>query len=98
DLVPEHRSYLGVRFFFPEPGIVESIEGFDELEDEPWIMKRVMYVAPGDQIDPTTSHPTRAGFVFTVGETAEQAEERARQCAQRVQIRTRPFETASEGL
>ncbi|MFT5285250.1 MAG: biotin carboxylase [Planctomycetota bacterium] len=98
DLVPEHRSYLGVRFFFPEPGIVESIEGFDELEDEPWIMKRVMYVAPGDQIDPTTSHPTRAGFVFTVGETAEQAEERARQCAQRVQIRTRPVETALKGI
>ncbi len=96
DLAAEHRCFLGVRFFFPEPGIVESIEGFDELAQEPWINMSVLYVAPGDVIEPTTSHPTRAGFVFTVGETSEQAEARARECVERVRIHTRPLAADSQ--
>ena len=89
ELVPEHRGYIGVRFFFPEPGVVESIEGFEELGAEPWILKRMMYVEPGDVVEATTSHPTRAGFVFTTADTPEEAERRAIECTRRVRIVTR---------
>ena len=89
DLTPEHRAYMCVRFFFPEPGVVQSIEGFDELESEPWVLMRRLYVAPGDTIEPTTCHPARAGCVFTAGETYEKAKARAEECVRRVRIQTR---------
>jgi biotin carboxylase len=94
ELVPEHRGFIGVRFFFPEPGVVESVAGFEELGAEPWILKRTLYVEPGDTIEPTTAHPTRAGFVFTTGTTPEEAEARAVECVRRVAIRTRPARPA----
>ena len=90
ELVPEHRSYLGVRFFFPPPGTVTSVEGYDELTREPWVLKSALYVGPGDRIEPTTSHPTRAGFAFTTGATPDEAESRARAAAARVTIHTVP--------
>ncbi len=89
ELVPVQRGYLGIRFFFPEPGVVEAIDGFDELARESWVRKRVLYVAPGDVVEPPTCHPRRAGFVFTTGNTQAEAEARAVEAVSRVRIRTR---------
>jgi biotin carboxylase len=91
ELVAEQRCFLSGRYFFPRPGVVESIEGYDELAAEPWVFRRVLHVEPGDEIAPTTSHPSRAGCVFTTGDTAEEAEARALACVERIRIVTRPL-------
>lgn len=90
ELVPQDRGFVGIRFFFPAPGVVRSIEGFEELGTEPWVLKRVLYVAPGDEIGPATSHPARAGLVLTTGATPAEALARAAECVRRVRIATSP--------
>ncbi len=89
ELVQEHRGCLATRFFFPEPGVVEAIEGFEELGAEPWVLKRMLYVEPGDVVERQTCHPARVGFVIATADTLEEARARAVECTRRVRILTR---------
>jgi len=43
---------------------------------------------PGDIIEPVTNHTKRAGFVITMGETRNQAVERAEQVVKSIKIET----------
>lgn len=90
DLVPEHRCFLGVRHFFPPPGRVRSVSGFEEMCSQPWIAKAVLYAHPGDLIEPPSDHTKRAGFVFTTGDTADEAAARAVDAAAAVRFGIEP--------
>jgi len=95
ELVPEHRTFVAGRHFLPPPGRVESIEGYDELAALDWVVKRALYCAPGDVIEPVTDHTRRAGVVLARGATRAEAVARAVEAAGRVAIRTVPLERAA---
>lgn len=90
DLIPEDLRKLGVRYFFPEPGRIVSIRGFDELDRFDWVAKKMLFCKVGDTLEPVADHTKRAGFVHTLGRTRTEAEERAIHAASTVMIETVP--------
>lgn len=90
ELSPGDRVKIGVRYFFPEPGRIVAIRGFDELHRYDWIAKRMLFCKVGEVVEPVTDHAKRAGFVHTVGKTAAEAEQRAVQAVSSVVIDTVP--------
>ena len=66
-----------IRYFFPPPGRVRSIEfGLAPLE-QPWVRRFSLDLAPGDRIPPVTDHTRRAGFVLVTGADRAEAVNRA---------------------
>jgi biotin carboxylase len=90
ELIAKDLCKMGIRYFFPKPGRIESIRGFDELDCHDWVSKKMMFLQVGDMVGPPTNHTKRAGFVHVTGRTFEEAEERAIFAANQVIIKTVP--------
>jgi biotin carboxylase len=82
-----HRG-VAIRYFFPTPGRVTSIDGADAFANVPWVHRLGFFVEPGEMVHPTTDHTTRAGFVITTGATRDEAVERARAVVAAIRIVT----------
>lgn len=78
DLIPKCSKGVAIRYFFPPSGVVESIPDLDELKSMNGVYKVVIFVKPGEILEPVTNHTKRAGCVITVGENRLEALERAR--------------------
>ena len=89
-LIPKELCYVGVRYFFPEPGRIVSIKGFDELDNEEWVVKKKLFVQIGDVVKPVIDHTKRVGFLHVSGRSEKEAEARAVDAANRVVIKTMP--------
>lgn len=87
DLIPQDLCCIGVRYFFPKPGRIVSIKGFDELQ----VTKKMLFKQVGDIVEPVTDHTKRVGFVHTIGRTQEEAEQRAIQAVNSVIIETEVY-------
>jgi biotin carboxylase len=90
ELKPKYHKGIAVRYFFPEPGRVVRIENAEQFRDRSWVHKLGFFVKPGDIVEPVTNHTKRAGFVITMGETRDQAVERAMQVVESIKIETVP--------
>ncbi|MFQ5650705.1 MAG: ATP-grasp domain-containing protein [bacterium] len=90
DLIAGDLCKIGIRYFFPEPGRVVDIRGFDELDGYPWISKKMLLVEKGDVVEAPTNHTKRVGLVHTTGRTFQEAEQRAISAANQVKIVTVP--------
>ncbi|KKM93633.1 hypothetical protein LCGC14_1206400 [marine sediment metagenome] len=98
DLIPHESCRMGIRYFFPKPGRVVSIKGFDELgdwgrlaideDDFDWVVKKMLNLQVGDIVEPCIDHTKRVGFVHCVGRTQEEAEQRAINAVNSVKIKT----------
>jgi biotin carboxylase len=84
----KYHKGVAVRYFFPEPGRVVSIENTEQFRNRSWVHKLGFFVKPGDIIEPVTNHTKRAGFVITTGETRNQAVGRAEQVVDTIKIVT----------
>lgn len=77
----EHRprplAGVAIRYFFPSPGKVVRIEGFEAAQQLPGVHRLELFIRPGDLVEPVVNHPSRAGFVITVGDDHQQAIDRA---------------------
>ncbi len=91
ELKPKDICSIGIRFFFPKPGKIISIDGFDELDKSNWIIKKQLNLKVGDIVPAQENHTTRAGFVYAIGETKEDAETRAIKASKSVYIKTKPY-------
>ncbi len=91
DLVPEDICKLGVRYFFPQPGRIKNIEGFEELSDLEWVSKKMLFLGVGDIVESPSNHTKRVGFVHTKGTTFQEATQRAIAAAAMVRIETVPL-------
>ncbi|PCI42156.1 MAG: hypothetical protein COB46_01190 [Rhodospirillaceae bacterium] len=60
-------------FLFPKPGIVKSINGFDEVVALPGILDAGLFVGPGDTIPPVRTGLDRSGFIIATGKTQGEA-------------------------
>jgi biotin carboxylase len=88
DVRPRWHRGVAIRYFFPPPGRVTSIEGADAFANLPWVHRLGFFVAPGEVVEATTDHTKRAGFVITTGATREEAVERAKAVVDGVRIVT----------
>lgn len=92
ELKPKNICSIGIRYFFPEPGRIVSIEGYDELDELDWISNKQLYLKVGDIVPFPENHTIRTGFIHAIGETYDEAETRAIKASKSVHIRTKPLE------
>lgn len=88
DLIPQYQKGVAIRYFFPKPGRVVSIENAEQLKNRSWVHKLGFFIKPGDIVGPVTNHTKRAGFVITTGKTRVQAIKRAMQVVDTIKIKT----------
>jgi biotin carboxylase len=77
-----------VRFLVPEPGELREVIGVEEAESQPGVVWVRVYRAPGAVLGPLRRGSDRVGAVLAVGETREQALERADRAADCVRLVT----------
>ena len=94
ELVPRCARAVAQRHLFPAPGRVIAVEGAAEAAGGEGIALLEVRVRPGQRVWPMTSHVTRGGVVIAVGDTRQQAVERAEAAAARVRIITQPETTS----
>ncbi|HEV7731391.1 MAG TPA: ATP-grasp domain-containing protein [Candidatus Binatia bacterium] len=88
DLEPRWSRGVAQRYFFPKPGTVTAIDGVAAAAAAAGTALLEMTVGRGSVVRPITSHVCRGGVVITVGDTREQAIERAEAVVARVRIVT----------
>jgi len=77
DTTPVMSKGVAIRYFFPPAGKLVEVTGVESFAGKSWIHKLGFFVKPGDEIEKTSNHTQRAGFVITTGDTREQAVRRA---------------------
>jgi biotin carboxylase len=90
DLQPRFLRPVAQRYWFPQPGIVQRIEGAEQFSDHPSVPYLELRVQPGDHVGPIDSHPARAGVVITTGETGVAAVALAEEIVKTITITTNP--------
>ena len=90
-LQPTRDRATAIRYFFPPPGRIRAIHGFESLR-EPWVRKRLLFCQVGDRVWTTTDHTRRVGFVLVDGENRAQVLARVAEAVGRVR-----FDMAPEG-
>ena len=88
DLRPRWHRGVAIRYFFPPPGRVVTVEGAESFAKAPWVHRLGFFVEPGEIVQPITDHTKRAGFVITTGETRDEAVARAQSVVNGVRIIT----------
>ncbi len=89
----EPRGGAAIRFLTAPPGVVEAVEGLDEVRAAPDVLDARVTVAPGDTVQPVAWSYDRCGLVLVRGRTGREAARRAADLASRITIRTRPADT-----
>jgi biotin carboxylase len=77
-----------VRFLVPEPGELREVAGVEEAESLPGVVWVRVYRAPGAVLAPLRRGSDRVGAVLAVGETREEALERADRAVDGVRLVT----------
>lgn len=75
DLIPKFQKAVAVRYFFPEPGILNSIHKNGKFQNCEWVIRSGFFVSSGEEIEPVSDHTKRFGFVVAAGENAKHAVE-----------------------
>lgn len=88
-LIPRFQRGVGQRYIFPQPGVVEAVQGEAQARAMPGVALCELRVKPGDLVAPIHSHPARAGVVIATGETRALAIKRAQAAVAAITIRTR---------
>ncbi|MEC7961246.1 MAG: ATP-grasp domain-containing protein, partial [Pseudomonadota bacterium] len=86
ELIPKDLCKIGIRYFFPKPGVVKSINGFSTLNRYKWILKKELNIKVGDIISNVVNHPSRVGFVHAKGKTFNEAQSRAIRAINEIKI------------
>ena len=88
-LTAQPVSQPGIWYPLCPPGEVVRIEGLDEVETHPGVVRVALKVKPGDRVQPIVSSGTRIGCVLVTGDTAQERDEVMRATRQRLRIITR---------
>jgi len=75
DLLPSKNKYLAARYFFPEAGVIESIEGVEEVESDSRVKKLEIFRKPGDVQPKIEANIHRAGIIRCLGDSLEEVTE-----------------------
>ncbi len=88
DLVPRFEHCVCQRYLFPRAGRVSRIAGEEEARRQRGIVFCQVRVRIGSVVGPMNCHPARAGMIIAVGESREQAIQRARAAVETIEIDT----------
>jgi len=88
DLVPRFQHCVCQRYLFPRAGRVVRIAGEEEVRRLPGIVFCQVRVRIGSVVGPMNCHPARAGMIIAVGDSREQAVQRARTAVETIEIDT----------
>jgi len=88
EMTPRFARGVAIRYFFPHPGRIVSIQNEKEAEGLPGVYRIHIFLKPGDTVAPTTDHTKRAGFVITTGKSREEAVERVNNVVKTIKIIT----------
>jgi biotin carboxylase len=77
-----------VRFLVPEPGVLEAVEGIEDAERSSGVLWVRSYREPGHEFGSFRRGGDRAGAVLAVGDSRNEAVERAERAAGRVRFVT----------
>lgn len=88
ELLPRFSRGVAQRWLFPPPGTVLGIEGADAARAGEGVELLEITAAAGTVVRPMTSHVCRAGVVIAVGDTREEAMQRANAAIGRVRVVT----------
>jgi biotin carboxylase len=87
---PSLIAGAAVRFFVPEPGVIERFEGLEQFENDDTVSIHLT-AQPGDTVPPLrSSHDRTTGFVIGRGRDAGQAAARCEGVLAAVRVVTRP--------
>jgi biotin carboxylase len=95
DMVPRFQHCVCQRYLFPRAGRVVRIAGEEEVRRQRGIVLCQVRVTIGSVVGPMNCHPARAGMVIAVGESREQAVQRARTAVETIEIETAAIETTA---
>jgi biotin carboxylase len=73
DLDAKRQHATAIRYWFPQPGQLQRIEGLEEIKTRSDIIQSDTFFQPGEEIPLTTKHSDRAGFVISRGNSKSQA-------------------------
>ncbi len=88
DLVPRFQHRVCQRYFFPRSGRVVRVAGEEEVRRQRGIVFCQLRVSIGSVVGPMNCHPARAGMVIAIGESREEAVQRARTAVETIEIDT----------
>ncbi len=90
-LLPKVNIPVAQRYWFPDPGIVKSIDDIEKYTGNKNVKLLEIRVKPGDLIGKINSHPSRAGVVITTGKNKKVAIKLAEEIVKNIQIKTEPI-------
>ena len=85
------QGAMAIRYFEARPGIITAIKGYEELKNQKWVSKSLLFCAVGDVVENPSNHTKRVGFVHALGNDAAEAESRVMQALELVSIETEPL-------
>lgn len=89
---PIATGAAAVRFRTPPAVRVESVEGVEAAREVPGVVRVEVKAEPGRDVRPLHWSEDRSGVVVVRAENSAAAVHRARQVAESIEIRTKPFE------
>lgn len=72
DLIPKIKKYIGVRYFFPKPGIIKTIEGMEEVKSLEYVKMLEFFRNIGEVQSVIAGHVDRAGTIICEGGSYEE--------------------------
>ena len=81
----------------PQEGILERIEGQDEVQRVPGVKELVMTAKPGDQLIPLPEGKRYLGFIVARGDQPEEVEETLRKAHRQLTVVMKPQPTSATG-
>lgn len=90
DVKPRWRRHSICRALFPEPGLIETIDGVEEARAVDGVEHVLFRMDVGEEIRPYRTCADRAGFVITRADTRDEALAAADAAAQAIRVTTRP--------
>jgi biotin carboxylase len=65
---PTLGLHVANRYFFPDPGVLRSVQGTEAVREKEWVRKLELWYEPGDLVPAPLSHAHRFGVFVVVAE------------------------------
>ncbi len=83
-LEPKFQRGVAVRYMFPEPGVLRTVHGVDEVRRQEGIVEAVIVPSSGDRLSDITCHADRSGWVVAEAASRTEAEARAENAVRQI--------------
>lgn len=75
-LTPKNNVFVANRYFFPKSGVLQKIDGIDDVKAKNFVKKLTFKYKPGEVIPEITDHSQRAGLFIVIADNKDELESR----------------------